>query len=217
MTEISFAPIVGMAESKMIKNIIFDIGNVLCAFRWKEYFQEFGYSEEILERLAKATAQNEDWNEFDRGVLTREEILNLFVENDPGIEREIRQTLTNIKNLLAKYDYAVPWIQELKGKGYGCYYLSNFSLPAWEDCQHVLEFMDYMDGGILSYRDKVIKPGREIYELLLERYGLNAQECVFLDDTEKNIVGAGKVGIHGIVFKNKEQAIDELRGLGVDA
>ena len=201
----------------MIKNIIFDIGNVLCAFRWKEYFREFGYPEEILERLAKATALNDDWNEFDRGVLTREEILKLFIENDPGIEKEIRETLTNIKNLLAGYDYAIPWIQELKAKGYGCYYLSNFSLPAWEDCQHVLGFILYMDGGILSYRDKVIKPGREIYELLLKRYGLKAEECVFLDDTARNITGAENVGIHGILFKNKEQAIEELRGLGVDA
>lgn len=201
----------------MIKNIIFDIGNVLCAFRWREYFQEFGYSEEIFERLAKATALNEDWNEFDRGALTREEILQLFVENDPGIEKEIRETLTNIKDLLARYEYAVPWVQELKAKGYHCYYLSNFSLPAWEDCQHVLDFIPYMDGGILSYRDKVIKPSREIYELLLERYGLNAEECVFLDDTEKNILAAREAGLYGIVFENKEQAIKELRGLGVNA
>ncbi len=201
----------------MIKNIIFDIGNVLCAFRWKEYFREFGYSQEVLERLAKATALNEDWNEFDRGALTREEILQLFVDNDPGIEKEIRETLTNIKNLLARYDYAVPWVQDLKSKGYGCYYLSNFSLPAWEDCQHVLDFIPYMDGGILSYRDKVIKPSKEIYELLLQRYDLKAEECVFLDDTEKNILGAREAGLFGIVFKNKEQAVDELRGLGVNA
>ncbi|MBQ8822751.1 MAG: HAD family phosphatase [Lachnospiraceae bacterium] len=201
----------------MIKNIIFDIGNVLCAFRWREYFQEFGYSEEVLERLAKATALNEDWNEFDRGALTREEILQLFVENDPGIEKEIRETLTNIKNLLARYDYAVPWIQELKSKGYKCYYLSNFSLPAWEDCQHVLDFIPYMDGGILSYRDKVIKPSREIYELLMARYDLRPEECVFLDDTEKNILGAREAGLFGIMFENKEQAIKELRGLGVNA
>lgn len=201
----------------MIKNIIFDIGNVLCAFRWREYFREFGYSEEILERLAKATAQNEDWNEFDKGELSREEILKLFVGNDPGIEKEIRNTLTNIKNLLARYDYSVPWIKELKDKGYGCYYLSNFSQPAWEDCRHVLDFIPYMDGGILSYRDKVIKPAKEIYELLLQRYGLKAEECVFLDDTEKNIIGARAVGIHGIVFESKEQAVKELRGLGVDA
>lgn len=201
----------------MIKNIIFDIGNVLCAFRWREYFLEFGYSGEIFERLAKATALNEDWNEFDRGALSREEILQLFVENDPGIEKEIRETLTNIERLLARYEYAVPWVQELKEKGYHCYYLSNFSLPAWEDCQHVLDFIPYMDGGILSYRDKVIKPSPEIYELLLERYGLQAEECVFLDDTEKNILAAREAGMYGIVFENKEQAIKELRGLGVNA
>ena len=48
----------------MIKNIIFDIGNVLVSFRWKEYYREFGYSNEIIERLEKATVLSPQWNEF---------------------------------------------------------------------------------------------------------------------------------------------------------
>lgn len=72
-----------------------------------------------------------------------------------------------------------------------------------------------MDGGILSYRDKLIKPQREIYQLLLERYGLKAEESVFLDDTEKNLSGAEKLGIRTILFQSREQAVEDLEKLGV--
>lgn len=201
----------------MIRNIVFDIGNVLVAFRWREYFAEFGYSQEINDRLAKATTLSDMWNEYDRGRLTEEEILQGFIANDPELEPQIRETLSSLKGLLVMYDYAVDWVRELKEKGYGVYYLSNYSWPAYRDCKEELGFIPYMDGGILSYRDKVIKPDAEIYNLLLERFSLKAEECVFLDDTEKNIKGAQAVGMHGIIFKNKEQAVEELGKMGVKA
>lgn len=201
----------------MIKNIVFDIGNVLVAFRWREYFAEFGYPQDIYERLAKATALNSAWNEYDLGNLTEEEILQGFIKNDPELEPQIRETLTNLDGLLIMYDYAVDWIKDLKEKGYGVYYLSNYSYAAHRDCEEQLAFLPYTDGGILSYQDHVIKPEPAIYHLLLERYGLKAEECVFLDDTEKNIKGAQAVGMKGIVFQNKAQAVEELRKMGVDA
>ena len=201
----------------MVRNIIFDIGNVLVAFRWREYFKEFGYSQDVYERLCKATAMSPVWNEYDRGVWTEEEVLQAFIANDPKIEPQIRETLSNLKGLLVMYDYAVDWVKELKAKGYGVYYLSNYSWPAYRDCEEELAFISHTDGGILSYREKVIKPDAAIYQLLMDRYGLKAKECVFLDDTEKNINGALAVGMKGIVFQNKEQAIKELQKLGVNA
>ena len=148
--------------------------------------------------------------------MSDEEILNLFIENDPGIEKELRETLDNINGMLVRYDYAIPWIQELKEKGYRVLVLSNFAHKAYEDCKDVLDFLDYVDGGILSFRDKVVKPEPEIYRLLLERYDLKAEECVFLDDTEKNLPPAEALGMRTIHFRNKEQAVEELRGMGVE-
>jgi len=78
----------------MITTLIFDIGNVLADFIWEEYYRSFGFTEEILDRLAKATVKDPMWNEYDRGVMTDEEVLQGFIDNDPGIEREIRLTLT---------------------------------------------------------------------------------------------------------------------------
>ncbi len=199
----------------MIKTVIFDIGNVLAGFAWEEYFRSFGYSEETFQRLAKATVESRSWQEHDRGALSDEEIMDLFIKNDPGIEKELRETLDNIDGMLVRYDYAIPWIQELKEKGYQVLVLSNFAHKAYEDCRDVLDFLDYVDGGILSFRDKMVKPEPEIYQLLMDRYHLKPEECVFLDDTEKNLPPAEAFGMHTVHFKDRGQAVEELRKMGV--
>ena len=200
----------------MITTIIFDIGNVLADFTWREHFASFGYDEKMVDRIARATVQSPEWNEYDRGILTDEEILAGFIENDPEIADDIYKVLKNVKTIVKRNEYAIPWIQELKEKGYRCLYLSNFSHKAETECAYALDFIPYLDGGILSYRDKVIKPMPEIYQLLIERYGLVPEECVFLDDTLPNLVAAEKFGIHTIHFKNQVQAIEALRKLGVE-
>lgn len=200
----------------MISTIIFDIGNVLTGFEWKGFFESFGYEQEILDKLAAATTLNEDWNEYDRGILTDEEVLEEFVKNDPSIEAEIRNCIADIGNILLRYDYAIPWISELKSKGYRVLVLSNFSHKAYVDCSHALDFLPYTDGGILSFREKCIKPEPEIYRRLIETYNLVPEECVFLDDLQRNLNAAAAFGIHTILFQNQAQAKEELKKLGVN-
>lgn len=213
----SFVPIVGTEKNNtMIKNIIFDIGNVLAEFAWKDYYKSFGYEQEILDRLAKATTLSPWWNEYDRGVLSDEEVIEGFIANDPQIEYAIRETLTRVPGLVKEFAYSVPWVKELKSQGYQVYYLSNFPRTARADCADNLMFVEYMDGGIFSYEVKLIKPDAAIYQCLLERYGLVAEECVFFDDVEKNIIAARNLGIHGVVFQHKEQAMKELLELTVE-
>ena len=199
----------------MIKNIIFDIGNVLADFCWRDFFAGFGYDGETLEKLAQATVKSSVWDEVDRGVWSDEELVEGFVRNAPSLEADLRRICENVHGMVVKRDYAIPWVQSLRKAGYRCYYLSNFSHKAHTECADALDFLEYMDGGILSYLDRKIKPDPEIYQLLLDRYGLRAQESVFLDDTEKNLVTAGRMGIHTILFRDREQAVSELAALGV--
>ncbi len=200
----------------MIRTIIFDIGNVLTDFRWKEFFAEQGLTGVIFDRICRATVESPDWCEYDRGLLTDEEVLERFVQNDPGIEQELRKSLQNVKGMVTLRDYAVPWVQELKAKGYQVLYLSNFSHKVEMECSDSLAFLPYMDGGILSDRDHLIKPQPEIYALLLERFHLVPEECVFLDDTAKNLDAAEKFGIHTILYTDRECALEELKKLGVE-
>ena len=169
-----------------------------------------------LARIAKATVESKAWSEYDRGMLTDDEVLDEFVRNDPGIEKELRESLGNIDGMLVKYDYAIPWVKELKQKGYQVLVLSNFAHRAHHDCKDVLGFLDYVDGGILSYQEKTIKPEPEIYRRLLERYHLVPQECVFLDDLESNLAAAAEFGIKTIHFTDKDSAAAALKELGVE-
>ncbi len=199
----------------MIKNIVFDIGNVLTYYTWEKHIRSFGFAEEIYERVVKATVLSPKWNEFDRGVMGDEAVIDLLVSNDPGVEPQIRRMMADVGGLVSRADYAIPWIQELQSRGYRVYYLSNFSFKAGRECRHALDFIPYADGGILSCEEKLIKPQPEIYLRLLEKYGLKAEECVFLDDLEANVEAARAQGFEGIVFTDKEAAVSELAALGV--
>jgi putative hydrolase of the HAD superfamily len=198
-----------------ITTIIFDIGGVLVDFCWDDFLRNKGYSEEMVQRMGNASVRSEAWNEFDRGVLNSKEIIDGFVKNDPEIEEELRSAFSDLTGLLRKRERTIPWIKEFKSKGYKVLVLSNFSKQALEPNMFMQEFLDETDGGILSYRDKIIKPDRAIYELITKRYDLIPSECVFIDDTEKNIIAAREFGMNGIVFKTYEQVEDELQALGV--
>jgi putative hydrolase of the HAD superfamily len=204
-------------QEKMITTIIFDIGNVLADFAWKEHIESFGYDTAMVERISAATVKTPIWNELDRGEWSYETIIDSFVAHDPEIEADIRRVLSDISTMVTRNDYAIPWIQDLKQKGYRCLYLSNYSEKAAKETAGALDFLPYLDGGILSYKEKLIKPMPEIYQLLIDRYDLIPEECVFMDDMLPNVEGAQKFGIHTIQFKNQAQAIEELRALGVNA
>lgn len=194
----------------MIKTVIFDIGNVLVNFHWREMFKEKGLEGETFDRVAKATTQSPIWCEIDRGILNYEEVLDAFVKSDREMESEIRRALENTYSIITKRDFAIPWICDLKERGLQVLVLSNFGKKLIDDNADVMEFLSYTDGGILSYKEHLLKPEPEIYELLLDRYGLKAEECVFIDDLQGNIDAAKAQGIHGIVFQNYEQAVTEL-------
>lgn len=199
----------------MITTIIFDIGNVLVDFGWEAYYKSFGFPEDIFERAVKATVASPAWDEFDRGAKSDEELIAAFVANDPGLEKEIRLLCEDIHDMLSMKDYAISWIQELKSKGFKVYYLSNFSRKAENECADSLAFIPYTDGGILSYKEKMVKPEPEIYQLLIDRYSLEPAECIFFDDKLENCEAAKQVGMNAFQFTTKEAAIEALKEFGV--
>lgn len=192
------------AGQVMINTVILDIGNVLVDFAWKDHIARMGYSDEINERIAKATALNEDWNQYDLGLLDDDEILGLFEDNDPGVADEIRSTFSTLTGLLKQTEHAKDFIRELKEKGYRVLYLSNFSAKAEKDCAEELDFIPLTDGGILSYKVRMIKPDQGIYELLTRTYELNPAECIFFDDSPANVEAARKHGYNAEVFTDYE-------------
>lgn len=198
-----------------ITTIILDIGNVLADFCWEKFFRSFDISEETFEKLAKATVLDTSWDEFDKGIMSESEILQSFITKAPELETLIRKIFSNINGTIEVYDYTVPWIRELKSMGYKVLILSNFSEKCYRECGNKMDFVKEADGAVISYLEKMIKPNKEIYQLIIERYQLVSENCVFIDDRAVNVEGAKNSGMQGIVFKNREDAVIELQKMGV--
>ena len=195
----------------MIRTVIFDLGLVLVYFRWRELYAQLGFTGEKFDKIAKATVQNPWWNEFDKGLMTTEEVIERFSESALEYKKEIAEIYEHMDEIVSLYDYAIPWIRELKEKGYRIYILSNWSKPAYEaNLGTHLRFLKEVDGAVMSFQEGVIKPDQKIYELICNRYKIDPKEAVFLDDNAANIEGARAFGLNAIHFETYEQAKEEL-------
>ena len=196
----------------MIKNIIFDIGKVLVGFNWQGYIRE-RYDEETAAIIRKAIWGHGYWHQLDYGVMPEEEIIQNFVRFAPEYEQQIRDGFLNTGDCMSRLDYAIPWLKELKARGYNLYFLSNYSRFLIRIRPDVLDFIPYMDGGIFSCDIHILKPDAAIYDTLCKKYDLKPEECIFMDDRPDNIAGAIAFGMQGIVFETKEQAEKELEAI----
>lgn len=197
----------------MINTIIFDIGNVLASFRWAGLFHDLGFAGEMFDRIAAATVLHPTmWNEFDRSLMSDEEIIAKCIERAPEYEQEIRSLFSKTELLVEEYTYSADWIRSLKDRGYRVYLLSNYGKTSFEAARDKgrLSFLPLVNGSVISYEVQIVKPEPGIYQALLAKYNLNAAECVFLDDKAENVEAAKKLGFHGIVVESEKQAKDML-------
>ena len=200
-------------DTTKIKNVVFDIGNVLAGFPWHEYCHKLFNNPVTEAAVTRSAFECEYWKEFDRGEMDYEEIVGHMLEVEPDYEAEIKEALARLEECVTRQDYAIPWIDDLKSRGYKVYYLSNYSDYVMSKSLHAMDFLTHMDGGIFSWKVRAIKPDEQIYRCLFEEYHLNPEECVFIDDSPRNIDAARELGMKGIVFENYEQAHAELEVL----
>ena len=197
----------------MIRNIVFDLGNVLVDFDPKLFMQSFGFSEQEIQHLFRLV-YDEDWRLYDRGdYASVTDLCYAVCKKHPAYASAFKKILCpewvqihSLKEETARY------LAELKTRGYRIYLLSNLSKESYDYISQYT-FFTLIDGGVFSYQEHICKPDAGIYEILLSRYGLCAGETVFLDDSEANIAAAERCGMHGIVFASFNQANLQLEQL----
>ena len=197
----------------MIRNIIFDFGAVLVDWDphhlYVPYFQDTAKAEWFLTEICPYS-----WNtEADAGRTTAEitaERIALF----PAWEKEIRMYYDRWIEMMGE---EIPGMQQLirdlKGRGYGVYGLTNWSRETFPQVRDRYPVFGLLDGYVVSGEEMTKKPDPALYRILLERYGLRGEECVFIDDNPANAAGGESLGIRGLVFRNAEQIrkdLDEL-------
>lgn len=197
----------------MIRNLIFDVGNVLVGYRWFEMLtDDYGLSKEDASRIGDEMFDKEIWEKgLDGGLLSLQDAIRTYGELYPEDLETITWFLQNGERMVVHRPEIWNFLPKLKEKGYKIYILSNYSQELFEAHTKDASFRQMLDGGIVSYEVKALKPGKRIYELLLEKYGLNAEECLFFDDREDNVEAARKLGFSAVQVTSEQMLAEELK------
>ncbi len=197
-----------------MKNIIFDIGNVLLSFQPEQYLKKYYTSSQIGD-LMTIIFSSDEWVELDMGTLLIHGAIDSLVHKHPHYHDEIIFVLEHWTEMLTTIDKNIEIVKELKKKGYSLYLLSNFHLEAIQKMYKKYRFFELFDGGVISAEENIVKPDEKIYQILLDRYHLKAEDCLFIDDSLGNIHAAQRLHIKGIHLPYLANLKEELKAIDI--
>ncbi len=191
----------------MIKNIIFDIGNVILNFNLSHILPNFTENKEDQDFILKNIINSPEWLGYaliDTGYLTKEAAIEIVKDRTNHQKDEL---IDNFWNHYIEYSFVdkkvLELIRKLKENDYKIYILSNIN-------QYVYNFIkpsglfELVDGYVLSYQVHKIKPNEDIYKTLIEKYNLIPNESLFIDDNKANVDTANKIGLIGKQVKQDD-------------
>ncbi len=202
----------------MIKNIVFDFGKVLVDYDFMQLLDgHFGSDVERKEQFCRLFLDQRFIDRCDREEIPFADI----IEEEKKAHPELANDLQFFFDYYADFVLGeMPGMKDLLGllrrKGYRLYGLTNWCSAVYEVMRRYEEIFSLLDGRIISSEEHVIKPEKKIYEILCNKYGLKAEECLFADDKPVNVDGARKAGLNAVVFTDAESFISSLRSYGVD-
>lgn len=192
----------------MIRNILFDMGNVLIRFDRDYFIERLGVAQEDKILLMREVFQSVEWVQMDRGSIVEAEAVTRMCRRLPEHLHEAAEKLAAMWDRpILPIEGMYELIEELKNAGYGVYLLSNASLRQHEYWPRI-PASKFFDGTIISADEGVMKPQADYYLRALNRFNLKADECFFVDDMPANVEGALFCGIPGAIFRGD---VDLLR------
>ena len=196
----------------MIKNIIFDLGDVIVDYNPENYLKQFNLQNEEIKFLKKEIFGGIEWNKADRGEFNNiKDLVPSLCIRIPKYKDIIPKILTdNYADAQTIRKSEENWFFELYSSGFKMFIFSNTPKYAIEYLKKKTEIFNLIEGDMYSFEEGILKPDKQIYIKLLKKYNLIPIETVFIDDNPNNIKTANELGIHGIVFKNLEQSKKEL-------
>ena len=193
-----------------IENVIFDLGAVMFEWNPKKISENFTDDIELQNRIQKELFYHQDWIDFDCALITEQETIKrasekfeLPITDSENLFKQIKQSLVLIEETLAV-------LKKVKEQSLNAYCLSNISPELFKHLKDNHTLFELFDGIVTSGVENTGKPGKKIFEILLERYQLNTQECLFIDDSEANTRTAASLGINTITFKGSNDCYQRI-------
>ena len=190
-----------MYNESMIKNIIFDLGNVLVTFQPHTFLNDLIHDEKIENQLFEIYFQRGWWHLYDQGLYSTEDMIQKGIDIYPQYESYIRLMMKKWVEYVIPIPQNIQVLMNVKND-FDVYILSNIPKDDHMYLEQNYDFMKEVKGAIYSYQEKLIKPDKKIFTLLCEKYTINPRECLFIDDKEENIQSAMELGFHTIHLTN---------------
>ncbi len=188
----------------MIKNVVFDFGGVLMDWDPRYFFRSYFNDDEKMEYFLSHIC-NSEWNSQQDAGRPFDEGVKLLQAQYPQYSKEIQLYKDKWEVMLkGEFPESVAFLKRLKAEGFGIYGLTNWAAETIPIAFAKYDFFKLFDGIVVSGEEKIIKPDPRIFQILLERYSLDAQECLFIDDTPANVETARHLGFQTILFDNIE-------------
>lgn len=200
-----------------INSVIFDLGNVLINWDPKNLFDDH-YFDSIEKRdYFLANICTDAWNEEQDGGRSISEATIEMIDRYPEWETAIRDYYGRWTEMLnGPINGTVDILRKLKDSGqYQLYALTNWNACLFEVALVRYDFLHWFDARIVSGEEKIRKPSRKFYNILIDRYGVVPAEALFIDDNARNINAASDMGFHCIEFQNPAQLRSEMLALDI--
>ena len=198
----------------MFKNYIFDFGNVLCEFNPEKLTSKYVSNPDDIKTVSDVVFDRIYWDKLDKGTIEDEEVKKEIVKRlPPELAQAGCKAYDNwVMNLpaIAGMESLVKDVHSAGGKLYLLSSISKGFAESYNKVPWIDSLFSLFDGIVLSGTIGIVKPHREIFEHLLGKYSLNAEECVFIDDSQKNIDGAEAIGIKGYLFDGDATRLREF-------
>ena len=195
-------------------NIVFDLGGVI--FNWQpDKIIESVFNDMETQKLVKAEIFNHpDWVELDRGTLHLERAIIRGALRTNLPRSDISKLMHEIPRFLTPMHDSIDLLHSIKNTDNKFFVLSNMHFASIAHLEREHTIWDMFDDMVISCRVQKVKPEIEIYQYLLNEHNLVAEETVFIDDMDVNLVAASSLGINTIKFINPSQCRRDLNELG---
>jgi len=201
---------------KKFDTVIFDLGGVLIDWN-PDYVYKTIFNDETKMREFYNEICTSEWNEEQDAGRGLKEATEELVARYPHEEKNIRAYYDRWEEMLrGEIEGTVKVLEKIKDRAdLKLYALTNWSHETFPVALKRFEFLQWFHGRLVSGEEKMRKPFREIYELLLKRYNINPETAVYIDDNERNLKPAHALGLHTIHFKSPHQLEEEFKKLGI--
>lgn len=184
----------------MIRNIVFDMGNVLLDWNPRQMLMHLPVQEKSRELLLKELFGGPEWAQLDEGLTTEAELIEKVCARLPEwAHQDAQTTIDHWHEYFYPLDGTYQLVKELRAAGYQLYLLSNAG-ARFHQYENDVPAFHYLDGRFISADFKCVKPQPIIYEKFLNHFGLRPEECLFIDDVPANVEGGRAAKMDGIVF-----------------